>query len=220
MQTAAGTPQANVLRIGRVAKVYAEKHVVDIVFLDDGGFASGVPVSTQWGSQEHGFHYMPRVDIPSDGQWGVELSNTNDTLALIGYFSGQPYVVGMAFPVGGMPLPLDVLKIQTVVGSYLEMDAGGTVTVVASETRRGGSGGVTGVSAVLSAPSNFIDLTTSKARVFMGAGGVFEATCVNGNKFSMNAGGDIEITSGGGAVINMGADGVINFNPSDPNAPV
>lgn len=220
MQTAAGTPQGNVLRVGRVAKVYAEKHAVDIVFLDDGGFASGVPVSTQWGSQEHGYHYMPHVDTPSDGQWGVELSNTNDALALIGYFSGQPYVVGMAFPVGGMPLPLDVLKIQAVVGSYLEMDAGGTVTVVASETRKSGAGGVTGVSAVLSAPSNYIALTTSKAKVFMGAGGVFEVTCVNGNKLMMNAGGDITMTSGGGAVIEMGADGIIRLNPSSPSDPV
>lgn len=220
MQTAAGTPQANVLRIGRVAKVYAEKHVVDIVFLDDGGFASGVPVSTQWGSQEHGFHYMPRVDTPSDGQWGVELTNENDALALIGYFSGQPYVVGMAFPVGGMPLPQDLLKIQAIVGSYLEMDAGGTVTVVATETRKRGAGGVTGVSAVLSAPSNYIALTTSKARIFMGAAGVIEATCVNGNKIMMNAGGDIEMTSGGGAVIKMGADGMIELNPTSPSDPV
>lgn len=220
MQTAGGTPQANVLRVGRVAKVYAEKHVVDIVFLDDGGFASGVPVSTQWGSQEHGFHYMPHVDKPSDGQWGVELSDTNDCLALIGYFSGQPYVVGMAFPVGGMPLPLDVLRIQAVVGSYLEMDAKGTVTVVASETRNRGSGGVTGVSAVLSAPSNYIALTTSKARVFMGAEGVIEATCVNGNKMMMTAAGAIEMTSGGGAVVVMGADGIIQLNPSSPADPV
>lgn len=41
MQTGAGTPQSNTLRLARVVKSYPDKHVIDVVFLDDGGFASG-----------------------------------------------------------------------------------------------------------------------------------------------------------------------------------
>lgn len=133
MQTASGTPQANILRIGRVVKSYPDKHVVDVVYLDDGGFASGVGLSTMWGSQKHGFHYMPVVKEPADGHWSTELSNTNDCLALIAYFSGQPFVVGTVFPADDKAamnkIPLNTLVIKSIAGSSLEMDAARNIVI-------------------------------------------------------------------------------------------
>ncbi len=137
MQTAGGTPQANVLRIGRVVKSYPDKHVVDVVFLDDGGFASGVGLSTLWGSQTHGIHYMTEIAEPADGHWSPELSNKNDALALVGYFSGQPFVVGMVFPAANAQakmnkLPLNTLLIQSIANASLEIDPLGNVTIISS----------------------------------------------------------------------------------------
>lgn len=136
MQTASGTPQANVLRIGRVVKSYPDKHVVDVVFLDDGGFASGVGWSTLWGSQDHGVHYMTEVATPPGGHWSPELSNVNDALALIGYFSGQPFVVGMVFPaqskkddVSMYDIPLNNLVIKNIAGASIELDRWGNITI-------------------------------------------------------------------------------------------
>jgi len=136
MQTGGGTPQSNTLRVGRIAKIYPEKHVVDVVFMDDGGFASGVPLSTQWGSQEHGFHYMPKVDIPKDGQWSVELTDKNDSLALIGYFSGQPFVVGTYFPANKDAsmnhLPENTLLLKHISGAFILINPDGVITLRSS----------------------------------------------------------------------------------------
>lgn len=222
MQTASSTPQANTLRIGRIAKVYPEKHVVDVVFLDDGGFASGVAVSTQWGSQDHGFSYMPKVGTPPEGQWSVELGG-DDCLALIGYFSGMPFVVGTVFPApcGDMALPLNNLMIKNYVGSYLHMNHDGVVTL-AARMRLGGEEGHGGgnPTVLLQATQDYAVMFNNRCSVAMDKTGAVEVISGGDNKIKMVPSGAIEITSGGGAVIKMGAGGVIEFNPVDPNAPV
>ena len=219
MQTASSTPQANTLRIGRIAKVYSEKHVVDVVFLDDGGFASGVGVSSQWGSQGHGFHYLPDVKDPPDGQWSVELSNKNDTLALIGYFSGQPFVVGTLYPAatnGDMyGLAANELMIQQVLGPHLYMDKDASVTLRSLLTAGNGS-----LESKLILDKGLVILLNNLCSLTMKKDGLVQVQSGGGNKIKMDPSGAIEITSGGGAVIKMGAGGVIEFNPVDPNAPV
>lgn len=224
MQTASSTPQANTLRIGRIAKVYPEKHVVDVVFLDDGGFASGVAVSTQWGSQDHGFSYMPKVGTPPEGQWSVELGG-NDCLALIGYFSGMPFVVGTVFPApgGDMALPLNNLMIKNYVGSYLHMNHDGVVTL-AARMRLGGEEGHGSDSPTLwlEAIQDLVVLfNSSKCSLTMDKAGTVTVKSGADNIITMDGQtGAINMQSGGGAVIQMGADGVIQFNPPDPSAPV
>lgn len=128
MQTGAGTPQSNTLRLARVVKSYPDKHVIDVVFLDDGGFASGVGVSNVWGSQNHGIVYLPEVAEPADGHWSVEMSNTNDSLALVGYFSGMPYAVGFCFPApNGMGQGKNMMMLKHISGSYISIDAEGNI---------------------------------------------------------------------------------------------
>lgn len=130
MQTASGTPQANTLRLARVVKSYPDKHVVDVVFLDDGGFASGVGVSNVWGSQSHGIVYMPEVEEPADGHWSVEMSNTNDCLALVGYFSGLPFAVGFCFPAPNeMGQGENMMMFKHISGSSISIDGAGNITV-------------------------------------------------------------------------------------------
>lgn len=221
MQTAAGTPQGNVLRIGRVVKSYSNKHVVDVVFLDDGGFASGVPVSTQWGSQEHGFHYLPEVDEPPDGHWSTELSNKNDALALVGYFSGQPFVVGMIFPTKGKGrndmygLANNELLIQQVLGPFLKMDAAATVTLSSILKQGNMSHGST-----LYLALGYLVLFNNFCSLSMDSMGAVEMISGGGNKIKMDPSGAISMKSGGGAVVEMGADGIIRLNPSSPSDPV
>lgn len=221
MQTAAGTPQGNTLRIGRISKVYSQKHVVDVVFLDDGGFASGVPVSTQWGSQEHGFHYMPEVDTPPDGQWGVELSNSNDALALIGYFSGQPFVVGTIFPTKGKgkndmyALAENELLIQQVLGPYLKISNAASVTL-SSVLKQGNMS----QESTLYLALGLVVLFNKTCSLTMDLMGNVEVISGGGNQIKMDSSGAIEMKSGGGAVINMSAGGIIELNPSSPSDPV
>lgn len=132
MQTGAGTPQSNTLRLARVVKSYPDKHVIDVVFLDDGGFASGVGVSNVWGSQNHGIVYLPDVIDPPDGHWSVEMSGTNDSLALVGYFSGMPYAVGFCFPApNNMHQGKNMMMFKHVSGSYISIDASGNIRVMA-----------------------------------------------------------------------------------------
>lgn len=225
MQTASGTPQGNTLRIGRVVKSYSEKHVVDVVFLDDGGFASGVAVSTLWGSQKHGFHYLPKVEDPPDGHWSTELSNKNDALALIGYFSGMPFVVGTVFPADKEAdmnkLPLNTLLIKSYIGSYLEMDNGGGVTLTAI-MGLGGEEGHGGASPTLfmHSPQDLATLFNTLCSVTMEKTGALTIKSGGGNEITMDPSGAIEMKSGGGAVINMSAGGIIELNPSSPSDPV
>lgn len=215
MQTAGSTPQANVLRIGRVAKVYAEKHVVDVVFLDDGGFASGVPVSTLWGSQDHGFSYMAKVGTPPDGQWSVELGG-DDCLALIGYFSGQPFVVGTVFPApsGDMALPINNLMIKNYVGSYLHMDHDGVVTL-AARLRMGGEEGHGGgnPTVLLQATQDLVMVFNNFCSMTMLKTGELTMQGGGGSKVKLDAAsGAIEMSSGGGATVTLGADGTLKLN--------
>lgn len=133
MQTASGTPQANTMRLGRVVRSYPDRHVIDVVFLDDGGFASGVGVGGPWASQEHGWSYLPHVDDPPDGHWSVEMTHKEDCLALIGYFSGMPFCVGFFYPAPHAPGSEDLFKFTHISGSYISIDAGGTITLAASK---------------------------------------------------------------------------------------
>lgn len=221
MQTAAGTPQGNVLRIGRVVKSYSNKHVVDVVFLDDGGFASGVPVSTQWGSQEHGFHYLPEVEEPPDGHWSTELSNKNDALALVGYFSGQPFVVGMIFPTKGKGrndmygLANNELLIQQVLGPFLKMDHAACVTLKSISKHANQS-----LASTLYLALGYLELFNNLCSLSMDKNGVLIVQGGGGNKIRMDPSGAISMKSGGGAVVEMGADGIIQLNPSSPSDPV
>ncbi len=133
MQTASGTPQANTLRLARVVKSYPDKHVIDVVFLDDGGFASGVGVSNVWASQSHGIVYLPEVEEPKDGHWSVEMSKKNDCLALVGYFSGMPFAVGFCFPApNGMGQGENMMMLKHIKGSFISIDKEGNIQVKAT----------------------------------------------------------------------------------------
>ena len=224
MQTAAGTPQGNTLRIGRIVKCYPDKHVVDVVFLDDGGFASGVGLSTQWGSQDHGFRYMPKIKDPPDGHWGVELGG-NDSLALVGYFSGMPFVVGSMFPAnkGEMSsLLLNELMIKSYVGAFLFFNQHGVATL-AGRNGLGGEEGHGGHSptVVLDPLKDMATMFNDTCSVTMDMFGTVTVLSGAGNKIIMDGQtGAIEMKSGGGAVINMSAGGIIELNPSSPSDPV
>jgi len=95
-------PQLNAIRLARVSRSYPDKHCVDVVFLDDGGFAAGVPVLTTSASQNHGLAYLPAVSEPSDtnGRWSLQLTGNDDVLCAVAFASGVPLVLGFFFPAG------------------------------------------------------------------------------------------------------------------------
>ncbi|MCK7579788.1 MAG: hypothetical protein MZV65_31605 [Chromatiales bacterium] len=97
------TPNLNSLRFARVSRTYPDRHCVDVVFLDDGGFASGVPILSPMASQTHGMSYLPKVEEPSDanGRWSTRLTGQNDMLCAVGWCAGLPMVLGFYFPPGG-----------------------------------------------------------------------------------------------------------------------
>lgn len=119
-------PQVNTLRLARVAETYPQAHLVDVVFLDDGGFAGGVPILSQTASQDHGFSYLPMVDLPEGGKWDVRLSDKNDMLCAVAWASQQPVVIGFLFPLGGkMGVPKNELMDKHASGSYRQITGNG-----------------------------------------------------------------------------------------------
>lgn len=102
MNIESGRAQVNTIRVARVSRANPDTHTVDVVFLDDGGFASGVPLISSSGSQQHGRAFVPEVDIPPapNERWDVMLSETVDTLALVGYAGRLPFCLGFLHPPG------------------------------------------------------------------------------------------------------------------------
>ncbi len=101
-QLESSVPQVNAIRLARVSRSYPAKHCVDVVFLDDGGFAAGVPVLTASASQGHGLAYLPKVAEPDDdnGRWSLRLTGKDDVLCAVASASGTPVVLGFFFPAG------------------------------------------------------------------------------------------------------------------------
>jgi hypothetical protein len=123
-------PQVNSIRIARIAKTYPDKHLVDLVFLDDGGYAVCVPVVTPSASQKHGFSYLPKVDAPPDGPWSPTLNGKKDTLCAVAWTRQHPVVVGFLFPLDGdMSAGEDQLKDYHPSGFKRTIDADGTMTL-------------------------------------------------------------------------------------------
>lgn len=101
-QLESSVPQVNAIRLARVSRSYPAKHAVDVVFLDDGGFAAGVPILTASASQEHGLAYLPKVAEPDDdnGRWSLRLTGKDDVLCAVAWAGGTPVVLGFFFPAG------------------------------------------------------------------------------------------------------------------------
>ena len=116
------TPQINAIRLARVSRVYPAKHCVDVVFLDDGGFASGVPVLTAHASQRHGLAYLPSPAAPDDanGRWSLRLTGDNDSLCAVAWAGGTPVVIGFYFPAGEHMAVAENEKLERHVSGYSE----------------------------------------------------------------------------------------------------
>lgn len=85
------------MRRGIVVEVHPQDHSVDIVMADDGSRLVGVQVLTPNGSTRTGLTDLPQIPPRSD-KWDVSNQTGQDMLAMVGYFSGLPVVVGFLYP--------------------------------------------------------------------------------------------------------------------------
>jgi len=135
--TESAVPNVNSIRIARVAQTYPDKHLVDVVFLDDGGFAACVPVVAPYASQDHGFAYLPKVDPAPGGKWAPRLAGQNDTLCAVAWSRQQAVVVGFIFPLDGtMGTGENELKDYHPSGFKRTIGADGTMTLYNPNTEQ------------------------------------------------------------------------------------
>lgn len=124
-------PQVNTIRWARVSKSYSEKHCVDLVFLDDGGFLTGVPILSPAASQGHGLSYLPTVKDPDGGRWAARLAGEDDVMAAVAWASGHAVVLGFFFPAGGnMGVGENVLRDRHISGFERRITADGDMSLI------------------------------------------------------------------------------------------
>lgn len=87
------------LRLAKVADIHPESNSVDIVFIGGGGRVPGVQVMSPMASTNTGLTGLPKPDMPASGdKYDLPDTNTRDVLAVVGFFSDQPIVLGFLFP--------------------------------------------------------------------------------------------------------------------------
>jgi hypothetical protein len=101
------------IRIARVAEVHPHAHAIDVVYMDDGGYAVGIPVMTESASQQFGAAFLPKPDVPAYGKWSPDFTPPEevDILAVIAMTTLQPVCLGFIHPqVGAMGFEEDTYK--------------------------------------------------------------------------------------------------------------
>lgn len=87
------------LRLAKVADIHPESNSVDIVFIGGGGQVPGVQVMSPMASTNTGLTGLAKPAMPASGnKYDLPDTNTRDVLAVVGFFSNQPIVLGFLFP--------------------------------------------------------------------------------------------------------------------------
>ena len=117
-------PQGAVLRIGKVVKVHASDHSVDMVMMDNGARMANVQVLAPTASTRSGRVDLPEPELPdASNPWSLEMSGKQDILAVAAFIDGMPLVLGFLYPQANqlaMPEDTHNLKIERHASDYYE----------------------------------------------------------------------------------------------------
>lgn len=86
------------LKLAKVVQMRPDDHSADIVFLDNGARAAGVPIMAGVGaSSRTGTVDQPAPTVGAD-KWVPQDSNETDITAVVGWFGKQPIIMGFLYP--------------------------------------------------------------------------------------------------------------------------
>jgi len=118
-------PQGAVLRIGKVVKIHASDHSVDMVMMDNGARMANVQVLSTSAATRSGRVDLPEPELPdTSNPWSLEMSEKQDVLGVIALADGIPLCIGFLYPqVNQLAMPEETknLRIERHASDYYEV---------------------------------------------------------------------------------------------------